>query len=449
MNALSPLQPNYQAVTVTTPTFHAAQAKLRWLMSKTRFVAARCGRRFGKNVLGESVAIDDAAHGRLVGWFAPENKRLSESYQVIRNALEPIVKSSDKTRGMIRTITGGAVEFWSLEDEHAGRSRKYHRIIGDEVAFTKPNMIRWWTNAAKPTLLDYRGRALMMSNTAGIDPENFLYEICHDVKHGFVQFHAPTRSNPHLPAADVAALERDNEPLVYQQEYLADFVDWSGAQFFALDKMLQDGVPVEWPAHCEAIFAVIDSASKTGKENDGTGVIWYALVRNVIRAVSANGLLGPAYRLIMLDWDIVQIEGAMLENWLPGVFDVGVDAAIQCRAARGWLGAFIEDKSSGTILLQQAANRGLSVFPIDSALTQMGKDERAISVSGYFYRGLVKMSRQAFTKVKNYKGKTLNHLRSQVVGFKVGDKNASKRQDDLLDCATYGAAIALGNEEGF
>jgi hypothetical protein len=449
MNAISPLQPNYARATVALPEYHKAQAKLRWLMSQTRFVAARCGRRFGKNVLGEGVAIDDASHGRLVGWFAPENKRLSESYQVIREALHPIVKSSDKTRGMIRTITGGAVEFWSLEDENAGRSRKYHRIIGDEVAFTKPNTINWWKRSARPTLVDYRGRALMMSNTAGIDPENFLYEICHDVKHGFVQFHAPSRSNPFLPADEVAAFERDNEPLVYQQEYLADFVDWSGAQFFALDKMLQDGNPVEWPLRCEAIFATIDSASKTGTLNDGTGVVWWALIRNNIRPVGANGLLGPAHRLVILDWDVVQIEGAMLETWLPGVFDIGTDAAIQCKASKGFLGAFIEDKSSGTILLQQAKNRGLRVFPIDSKLTAMGKDERAISVSGYFYRGLVKISRQAFTKTKNYKGKTLNHFRSQVVGFKIGDKDARKRQDDLLDCATYGAAIALGNSEGF
>lgn len=436
------VQPNYASAKVVNPVFHPGQAKLRWLMSKARFVAARCGRRFGKNVLGESVAVDDASHGRLVGWFAPENKRLSESYRVIRAALEPIIKSSDKTQGMIRTITGGAVEFWSLEDEHAGRSRKYHRIIGDEVAFTKPETIRWWTNAARPTLVDYRGRALMMSNTSGIDPENFLYEICHNSKHGFVQFHAPSRSNPHLPRDEVAAFERDNEPLVYQQEYLADFVDWSGAMFFSRDKLLQDGKPVEWPTHCEGVFATIDSAAKTGQENDGTGVIFWALVRNLIRPVGENGLLGPQYRLVMLDWDIAQIEGALLETWLPGVFQILEDMAIQCRPVMGVLGAFIEDRSSGTILLQQARMRGLKVHEIESKLTQMGKDERAISVSGYVYRGFVKMSRQAFEKVKMYKGKQLNHCLNQVVGFKIGDKNARKRQDDLLDCFCYGALVA-------
>jgi len=433
---------------VQLPTFHRAQAKLRWLMSKSRYVVGRCGRRWGKNVLGESVAVDDATKGRIVGWFAPENKRLSESYNVIVEALAPVKKSSDKTHGMIRTITGGSIEFWSLEDENAGRSRKFHRIIVDEAAFTKPKTINWWTNAAKATLLDYRGRALVMSNTRGIDPDNFLYEICHNPKHGFVQFHAPTHSNPHLPAEDVEALIHDNLPLVYQQEYLAEFVDWSGAAFFTRDSLLVGGKPVELPVRCEAVFACVDTATKTGKENDGTGVIYYALVRLAVRPVTSDGNLGPSHSLVILDWDLRQIEGALLETWLPTVFEQLQHFAAVCKAQMGSLGAMIEDKASGMVLLQQAARRGLPATAIDSKLTALGKDERAISVSGYVYRGMVKISRPAFDKTSMYKGSTRNHLLGQVVGFRIGSKN-TQREDDLLDCFTYGAAIALGNSEGF
>lgn len=442
-------QPSYASATVQLPTFHPAQAKLRWLMSQTRFVAARCGRRFGKNVVGESVAVDDAAHGRRVGWFAPENKRLSESYEVVHELLAPIKKKSNKTEGKITTITGGVVEFWSLEDEHAGRSRKYHRIIGDEVAFTKPTAIQWWTKAALPTLLDYRGRALMMSNTNGIDPENFFYEICHNLAHGFVQFHARTHDNPHLPLDEVAKLKVDNHPLVYQQEYLAEFVDWSGDAFFSLDSLLVNKMPVELPTRCEAVFAIIDSATKTGKANDGTGVVYYALIRNSVAPVAADGTIGPLFSLVVLDWDLIQIEGALLETWLPGVIETLRQFAVTCRAARGTLGVLIEDKSSGMILLQQAARRGLPATAIESKLTSVGKDERAISVSGYVYRGLVKIARPAFERTTNFKGVTANHFRSQVVGFRVGDKDAAKRADDLLDCFTYGIAVSLGNEEGF
>ena len=441
-------QPDYKTATVEIPTFHRAQAKLRWLMSQSRFVVARCGRRWGKNVIGEGTAVDDAARGRYVGWFAPENKRLSESYNVIVEALDPIKKSSDKTHGIIRTITGGRVEFWSMEDENAGRSRKYHRVIIDEAAFTKPGSINIWTKSIKPTLLDYSGRALVMSNTNGLDPENFLYDVCHNPAHGFVQFHAPTHSNPFLPRDEVEALARDNLPLVYQQEYLAEFVDWSGAAFFSRDSLLVNGQPAEPPLHCEAVFAVMDTATKTGKKNDGTGVVYFAIVRNAVRPVAADGTLGSAYNLVILDWDLVQIEGAMLETWIPNAFDYLQQLAGECRAVMGSIGVMVEDKSSGMILLQQMARRNLPANPIDSKLTKLGKDERAISVSGYVYRGLVKVACRAYERVTNYKGTTRNHLLGQVVGFRVGDKDAT-REDDLLDAFCYGCAVALGNAEGF
>jgi hypothetical protein len=33
-----------------------------------------------------------------------------------------------------------------------------------------------------------------------------------------------------------ADLRKDNDPLVYAQEYLAEFVDWSGVAFFSREK---------------------------------------------------------------------------------------------------------------------------------------------------------------------------------------------------------------------
>lgn len=441
--------PSYTTAQVKLPVFHPAQAKLRWLMTQARFVVARCGRRWGKNALAESVAADDAIKARKVGWFAPENKRMAASYDVIVKMLEPVKKKSNKTEHFIETINGGIIEFWSMEDENAGRSRGYHRVIMDEAAFTKPNAIDIWTKSIRPTLVDYRGRALIASNTNGIDPTNFLYEICHNPKHGFVQFHAPSRTNPHLPADEVAAFQADNAPLVYQQEYLAEFVDWSGDAFFSLNNMLVNGQPVDLPTRCEAVFAVMDSATKTGKKNDGTGVVYFALIRNAVVPVSASGKIGPQYSVVVLDWDLTQIEGALLETWLPSLLETGRSFAATCRAARGFVGVFVEDKSSGMILLQQAVRRGLPAIPIDSKLTSVGKDERAISVSGYVYRGLVKIARPAFERVSNFHGITANHLRTQVVGFRVGDPEAGKRADDLLDGFCYGIAISLGNAEGF
>jgi hypothetical protein len=120
----------------------------------------------------------------------------------------------------------------------------------------------------------------------------------------------------------------------------------------------------------------------------------------------------------------------------------------QCAARYGAAGAWIEDKNSGTILLQQAQRRDMKARAIDSKLTAMGKDERAINVSGYVHRGNVKYSEYAFNKVSIYKQKSRNHLVEQIESFRIGDKQ-SDREDDALDTFCYGIAIALGNAEGF
>lgn len=59
------------------------------------------------------------------------------------------------------------------------------------------------------------------------------------------------------------------------------------------------------------------------------------------------------------------------------------------------------------------------------------------------------MSVYAYDKVTEYKGMTRNHLLSQVCSYRIGDKDAAKRSDDLLDTFTYGVIIGLNGAEGF
>ena len=327
--------------------------------------------------------------------------------------LAPIVTASSRTPPVMRLSTGGRLDFWSLESSIPGRGRGYRRIVIDEAAFTKDgdnhdddSMMALWEKGIKPTLYDDGGHALVCSNSAGKNADNFFYNICNDPSYGFHEYHATTMENPLLPkraakesleawlerqAQFRADLIKDNDPLVYSQEYMAEFVDWSGAAFFSREKLLFDGQPLPMPARCEGVFAIIDTASKTGTDNDATAVIFFA-----------SNSVGRT-RLLILDWDIAQIEGAVLETWLPNVFARLEELARLCSARHGSIGAFIEDKNSGTILLQQALRRQMPARAIDLKLTALGKDERAISVSGYVHRELVKYTQCAFNKTVVYK----------------------------------------------
>ena len=410
---------------------------------RPRFLAVRCGRRWGKTDFGKTLACSAAIHKKRVGWFSPDYRILTEAYEEILKTLEPVVKKSSKTDGIIRLETGGLIEWWTLNNKRAGRSRKYHLAIIDEAAFTDSDMKDTFQKAIMPTLLDYMGSVVVLSNAAGVDPDNFFWRICNEdqlpenERFGFVEYVAPTSENPYMPREELERLKRDTHPLVYAQEYEAEFVDWSGVAFFGEDKMLENGQPVQYPSFCDSVFAVIDTAVKTGSANDGTAVIWCARSRFT------------GHKLVILDWDIAQIEGALLEAWLPTVIARGHELAAQVKARMGFIGAWIEDKSAGEILLQQAARRGLSAHKIENRLTALGKDERALNVSGYHFRGDVKISEYAYRKVSQYKGTTRNHLLSQVSGFRIGDKDAARRADDLLDCFCYSIILALADGKGF
>lgn len=442
---------------IDLPQPHADQ--IRAFEAPGRFKAIRCGRRWGKTTFGEIIACDaaigpDGGVGENVGYFTPTYKLQTEVFNDIASLLRPAKLTSSKVDGVIRTVTGGRIDFWTLENEDAGRSRNYHKVIIDEAAFAKPNMMGIWERAIMPTLLDHQGVAYVLSNTNGKDPDNFFYQICTEPKHGFTEFWAPTHNNPDMPrrrwreseeeyqarrAAEFEDLKKKRHPLAYQQEYLAEFVSWLGIPIFAEESLLVDGQPVQFPEWCEQVGLVIDTAVKGGKEHDATAALWYAYT---------DPIRHPKYPLVVLDWGLVQIDGALLENLLPQWLAHGETLARECKALHGFTGGWIEDAAAGSILLQQAQSRGWPVEALPSVLTAAGKDARALNASGPVYRGEVKISDRAFHKTALFKDHERNHLWSQVTGFFVGDKAAAARADDLLDDFTYMVAVTLGDQEG-
>jgi hypothetical protein len=72
---------------------------------------------------------------------------------------------------------------------------------------------------------------------------------------------------------------------------------------------------------------VIDTAVKTGTDNDGTAVTFFGYDEHA------------PIPLVILDWDIDQIEGAVLESWLPSVFSRLDGLARLCGARMGSIGS--------------------------------------------------------------------------------------------------------------
>ena len=418
-------------IEVLPPKLHEGQMQI-W-KNKGRLNAVCCGRRFGKTKLMVWLAVRTVCNGGKFGIFAPEHKQLLEPWNELAEILNPIKVSSNKTEGTIRTLGGGQIDFWALNDnELAGRGREYNSIACDEIAFAKDGqMTQIWERSIKPTLLTTKGSAWMFSTPNGENIDNFFWQICNEPEREWTYHHAPTKNNPYVPQDELEKEKRMNHELVWLQEFEAQFISWNSATFFKLDYLLQDGKPVQVNDKVTAIYAVMDCAVKSGTNNDATAVTYFAL----------NKYSG--HQCIILDWEMYSIEAASLEYLAPLIIAKCENFAKQYRAMAGSVGLFVEDAAGGSILLQKARAEGWNVYPTDSKLLAKGKDERAFTVGGQVSAGMVKISQEAFDKTQEWKGRTANHLIRQVTGFRIGDKDAYKREDDLLDCFTYGVAMGV------
>ncbi len=222
-----------------------------------------------------------------------------------------------------------------------------------------------------------------------------------------------------------------------------------GASFFAVESLLvespgPDGpvyAPARTPTKCDTVFCTIDTAIKSGTQHNATAVTWY----------SYSSLVQPTCTLI-LDWDIVQIEGADQAEWLPSVHARGEELARLCGARSGYSGALIEDKATGTVLIQQSINEAKRAgkrplaHAIDSKLTAAGKEERAIAAAPYVIAGKVKITEPAYEKTMVLKDRSANHLLTQIADFRLGSKQTDGL--DLLDTFCYGVLVTCGTNAG-
>lgn len=422
--------------TIILPTLHPGQVDIFERRSRLNIVC--CGRRWGKTKLLTCLAGSAAAKGRKVGVFTPEHKQWAEPWDELHEMLLPIKHIAAKNDAKMRTTTGGFLDFWATTDNHlAGRGREYHLGLMDEAAFSKDGqMLEIWHRSIKPTLLTTRGTFWLFSTPNGVKPDNFFYQAWHDQELGFKQFHAPTSTNPYVPTDELEAEKAKVHPLVWQQEFAAEFVSWESATFFKAEYFLDDNKqPVGYPTKCDAVFAIMDCAAKSGTNNDATGVLYCSVSRY------------HGEKLIWLDYEMHSIDAAMLESLAPKVLKRCEELAAQCGARSGSLGIFCEDAAGGIVLIQQAKAKGWPIRAIPSDLMAKGKDERALIAGGPAYRGEAKVSRFALEKLVEWKGRKENHLMNQITRFRIGDKDAHKREDDLLDCATYSIALTLADSK--
>jgi predicted phage terminase large subunit-like protein len=241
-------------VQIHLPQRHPGQERI--YQERERFNVAACGRRFGKTTMFLDLLIDDPGYGVLDGfpcaWFAGTAKIFDEVWRLGLETLHPIISRTDTQKHRIELVTGGILDFWSLDGGDrggAGRGRKYKRIAGDEVALV-PGFMDVWQKAIRPTLVDLRGDAWFASTPRG--RQNDFYDLFQCGQPGekrmksWKSWQLPSHANPYLSRQELADMKAEyaGRPLDYAQEMLAEFVADFG-EVFKLEWIKEAAPPVD------------------------------------------------------------------------------------------------------------------------------------------------------------------------------------------------------------
>ena len=226
------------AVEILLPGHHTGQSKVD--SERRRFNVLACGRRWGKTkFLTRAMAIT-LLKGQKYGYFAATYKLQIEVWNELKSRLHTIADFK-KVENRVEFGSEGLIEFWTLTDPDAGRSRKYHRVGIDEGGLVK-DLESKWHEAIRPTLADYKGEADFAGTPKGRNFFHTGFSLGQDpLNEEWASWQMPTASNPWIDNDEIEAARQGMPERAFRQEFLAEFLEDAGGVFRGVSLVVDKG----------------------------------------------------------------------------------------------------------------------------------------------------------------------------------------------------------------
>jgi hypothetical protein len=196
---------------------HNAQRAV--LESAARFRVLMCGRRFGKSLISQDISIESAIDKERVAYITPTYQLGKIFFKDILEQLPEQIYKKNETDLVIEFITGGTIRFFTGERLDAMRGLKFHKVIIDEASYIA-DLEQGWLNSIRPTLTDYKGKAIFLSTPKG---KNYFYSLF--MKSGepdWEAFKFTTYDNPYIDPSEIDDAKAQLPHSVFEQEYMAN-----------------------------------------------------------------------------------------------------------------------------------------------------------------------------------------------------------------------------------
>jgi hypothetical protein len=263
--------------------------------------------------MGLSLLIELALQGYSVAWFAPIYKMLAEPWRDALRILQPVIKSKNSQERRIELITGGVIDFWSLDNADAIRGRKYKRAIIDEAAMVK-GLEDAWNMVIRPTLTDFIGDAYFLSTPKGANFFKRIFDWGQDAlgRPEWKSWQMPTTTNPYIDPEEIEAARATTPEDSFTQEYLAQFLESAGGVFRKVREIaLLERIKTPYPGR---FVAGVD----WGQSNDFTTI-------SIVDVATRK--MVDFDRFNQIDWELQYSQvKAILDKWQVDVAVVEVNS---------------------------------------------------------------------------------------------------------------------------
>ena len=195
---------------------HPAQKQV--LDCDKRFIVMMAGRRFGKSLISQTISIETAVNKKRVAYITPTYQLGKIFFKEIVDLLPLEIYSKNESDLVITFITGGSIRFFTGERLDNLRGLKFHLAVIDEASFI-PNLEDGWLNSIRPTLTDYKGKAIFLSTPKG---KNYFFSLFSKAEPDWQSFKFTTYDNPYIDPQEIDDARRQLPEVVFEQEYMAN-----------------------------------------------------------------------------------------------------------------------------------------------------------------------------------------------------------------------------------
>ena len=284
-------------ISVTLPALFPVQQQM--VDHPARYKVVVCGRRFGKTQMAAWEALRRGLRGQMVWWVAPSSDVARRGWRKIV-PLAQHIPGTDIRRALreIEFPGGGIVAFKTADSDAGLLGEGLDYLIMDEAGVVRETA---WTQELRPSLSDRRGGAMFIGTPRGKNWFWRAYVLAQDP--AFPDWQAwqyPTSANPIIASAEIDDARALLPERIFNQEYLAQFIEDGGAVFRNLDACMtsterdhpESGheyvFGVDWAKSEDfTVIAVIDRSTRALVHVERFNQIGWALQRGRLAALAS------------------------------------------------------------------------------------------------------------------------------------------------------------------